>query len=71
MAINYVNVDSFQTRVSQAMINLTQLNATTYPATSVIKIDPPDMPNAFGTNYVPVTSMYIYDQWAFKTKAMS
>lgn len=71
MAINYVKVDNVQTRFAQSFVNLTQLNSTTYPAVSVVKVDDSDAPNAFGTNFVPVTSMYIYDQWAFRTIAAS
>lgn len=56
-------VRSFASKEKEAFINLTELNSTTYPATTSIKIDESCTP--------PLTSYYIFDQWALKKKVTS
>jgi len=63
MAIQYVNVDTPVTRFSQSFVNLTQINSTKYPALTTKQVDI--------TMNDPLTSYYIYDQYAFRTIAVS
>ena len=69
MPLEINKIDSFQTRIMQSFVNLTELNSTTYPATTSIRIDPIDTSSAFpGTTQTALTSISIYDQWALRTK---
>lgn len=61
MASQKINVDTPATRFNQSFVNLTQINSTTYPATTSVRID--------NTMNVPLTTYYTYDQWAFRTIA--
>ncbi|NDA63499.1 MAG: hypothetical protein EBX50_15885 [Chitinophagia bacterium] len=71
MPIEVTKVDTFQAKLNSALINLTQLDSTTYPATTSIRIDPVDTSNAFsGTTQTPLTAYFIFDQWALRTKAV-
>jgi len=63
MAIQYVNVDTPVTRFAQSFVNLTQINSTKYPALTTKQVDT--------TMYDPLTTFSIYDQWAFRTIAVS
>jgi hypothetical protein len=67
MSIEINKVDTFQTRLMQSFVNLTQLNSTTYPAVTTVRIEYPE--NC--TSCEALTSISIYDQWAFRTKAVS
>ena len=70
MPIEITKVGTFQTRFMQSFVNLTELNSTTYPATTSIRIDPVDSSSAFpDTTQTALTSITIYDQWALRTKA--
>ena len=59
MASQVVIVDTPVTRFAQSFVNLTSIDSTTYPATTSVQID--------STMNVPLTTYYIYDQWAFRT----
>lgn len=63
MAIQIVNVDTPVTRFTQSFVNLTQINSTKYPALTTKQVDT--------TISVPLTTYYIYDQYAFRTIAVS
>jgi hypothetical protein len=63
MASQVIIVDTPVTRFAQSFVNLTQINSTKYPATTSMQID--------STMNVPLTSYYIYDQYAFRTIAVS
>jgi len=58
MAVQIVKVDTPTTRFNQSFVNLTEKDSTTYPAVTTVKIDT--------TMNIPLTSYYIYDQWAFR-----
>ena len=66
MATEIIKVQTFQAKLDSALINLTELNSSTYPAVTAIKIDQPE----FNTSAPALTSYYIYDQWALRTKAV-
>ena len=66
MATEIIKVQTFQAKLDSALINLTELNSSTYPAVTAIKIDQPK----FNTSAPALTSYYIYDQWALRTKAV-
>jgi len=66
MATEIIKVQTFQAKLDSALINLTELNSSTYPAVTAIKIDRPE----FNTSAPALTSYYIYDQWALRTKAV-
>lgn len=55
-------VDSFQTRFNQSFVNLTKFNSTTYPAVTSARISTQE----FCTNCPPLTTYYVYDQWALR-----
>ena len=63
MPINYINVDSFQTKVNQSYVNLTKSNPTLYPATTSIRFEWRDS----DTTTPSVTSVFIFDQYAVRT----
>jgi hypothetical protein len=67
MPIEVKKIDTFQTRVFQSFVNLTELNSTTYPAVTSARI----IRYENCTECEPLTSYSIYDQWAFRTKAVS
>lgn len=58
MAIQVNYVDTFQTRFYQSFTNLTQLDSTTYPATTTQQVD---------TDNPSLTCYNVYDQWALRT----
>jgi hypothetical protein len=66
MSVNYVKVDTFQTRFSQSFVNLTQLNPTTFPATTSVNIEYRDS----DTTTPSLTNYFIFDQWALRTTAL-
>jgi hypothetical protein len=66
MASEVIKVSTFQEKINSAFINLTEINSTTYPATTSIQIDQPE----FSTTTPALTTYYIYDQWAMRTKAV-
>ena len=65
MAIEVIKVDSLQTRLMQSFVNLTQINSTRYPATTSTQIQYSDTGTAMTTAY------FVYDQFAFRTTAVS
>jgi hypothetical protein len=67
MPIEINKVDTFQTRVFQSFVNLTELNSTQYPAVTTARITRYE--NC--TTCEPLTSYSVYDQWALRTKAAS
>ena len=62
--INYV--DTFQTRVSQSYVNLTQMDSASYPAVTTTRIEPAYLQSCYpgSTAMDLLTSYSIYDQWA-------
>lgn len=64
MPLEINRIDTFQTRVFQSFVNMTAENSTVYPATTSIKISRPE--NC--TDCEALTSISIYDQWAFRIK---
>lgn len=69
MSISITKVDSPEVRLQRALINLTELDSTTYPAVTTKQVSYAD--TAFGTNTSGLTAYYIYDQWALKTYNLS
>ena len=70
MPITVTKVDTFQAKLNSALFNLTQHDATTYPATTSVRIDGPDTSDAFpNSTFQTVTAYYIFDQYALRTKA--
>jgi hypothetical protein len=70
MSISVTKVDSPETRLRSALINITQLNSTLYPAVTTKQISYAD--TALGsTNTNGLTAYYIYDQWALKTYSVA
>jgi len=67
MPIQINRVDTFQTRVAQSFVNLTAINSTKYPAVTTIQVYPD--PSTGLTN--ALTSYNVYDQYAFRTIAVS
>jgi len=63
MAAQIINVDSLQTRMMMSFVNLTQSNSTAYPAVTTITVD--------STMMVPLTTYYIFDQYALRTSAVA
>jgi len=57
-----VKVDDLQTRMMMSYVNLTKSSSTTYPAITTIKID--------STMMLPLTTYYVYDQFALRTSAV-
>lgn len=57
-----VKVDDLQTRMMMSYVNLTQSNNTLYPAVTSMTID--------NTMMLPLTTYYIYDQFALRTSAI-
>jgi len=62
MPIVFNKIDTFQTRIAQSYVNLTQADSTSYPATSVITIDRPE----WDAGAEALTAVNIYDQWALR-----
>ena len=62
MATQFQVVDSLQTRLFQSFINLTKSNSTVYPALTVTQIDT--------TLTEPLTTHFIYDQFALRLSAI-
>ena len=70
MPIEITKVDTFQAKFNSAFVNLTQLDSSTYPAVTSMRIDPVDSSNAFpGTTQTALTAYFIFDQYALRTKA--
>ncbi len=65
MPLQYTNVDSLQTRIMQSFVNLTRLNSTRFPASTSMQIQYGD------TGTAMLTAYFIYDQYAFRTIAVS
>jgi len=63
MAVQIIKVDTPVTRFNQSFVNLTEINSTKYPALTTKQVDT--------TMYEPLTTYSIYDQWAFRTIAVS
>ena len=63
MASEKINVDTPATRFNQSFVNLTKMDSTVYPATTSVRID--------NTMTIPLTSYYVYDQYAFRTIAIA
>ncbi len=61
MPVEINRVDTFQTRFYQSFVNLTELDSTTYPAVTTVRIA--------NTNFEPLTSYSIYDQWALRIQS--
>jgi len=60
MASQVVKVDSPVTRFAQSFVNLTSVYGDTlYPALTTKAVD--------STMNDPLTTYYVYDQWAFRT----
>lgn len=59
MSIEYNLIDTYQTRMFQSFINLTELDRTTWPAITTVNID---------TENPTLTCYNIYDQWALRGK---
>ena len=57
------NVDSNITKFFQSFVNLTERNSTTHPALTTMTVD--------NTLTEPLTTYYVYDQWAYRLKGYS
>lgn len=66
MPTEVIKVATFQEKINSALINLTELNSATYPAVTSVQIDQPE----FNTTVPALTTYYVYDQWALRTKAV-
>lgn len=62
MAVQITKVDSLQTRLFQSFVNLTQSDSTLYPAVTTMQID--------NTMNIPLTSYFVYDQFALRLSAV-
>lgn len=58
MGVQKIKVDTPVTRFAQSFVNLTEKDSSLYPATTTVKVDT--------TMNEPLTTYYIYDQWAFR-----
>lgn len=63
MPVEINHIDTFQTRFYQSFVNLTKQNSSTYPALTVVKIEPNYLP---GTATDLLTSYNVYDQFALR-----
>lgn len=69
MPITVTKVDTFQAKLNSALFNLTNHDATTYPAITSVRIEGPDTSSAFpNSTFQTVTAYYIFDQYALKTR---
>ena len=57
-----IKVDDLQTRMMMSYVNLTKSDSTTYPAITTVTID--------NTMMLPLTTYYVYDQFALRTSAI-
>ena len=64
MAVEFIKVDNIQTRIMQSFVNLTQLDSTSYPATTSKQIQYSD------TGTAMTTAFFVYDQYAFRTTSV-
>jgi len=58
MGSQIVKVDTPVVRFAQSFVNLTERSSTTWPAVTSVTVD--------STMNDPLTTYYIYDQWAFR-----
>jgi hypothetical protein len=60
MPVEISRPDNLQTKIFMSFVNMTQKNATTYPAVTTVRID-------YSTLKDRLTSYTIYDQYAVRT----
>lgn len=66
MSTQIIKVATFQEKINSAFVNLTELDSSLYPAVTTVQITQPE----FNTAAPALSTYFIYDQWALRTKAV-